>query len=113
MAQKLRRYDKDYKIQAVKLAGEIGVAKAARELGIPTGTLHGWMHKARKGKIALGPGNYTPESAIGLAEELILLRKKLREQDKEIKRLRETNEFLEEASAFFAASRLKSSKKKE
>ena len=34
-------------------------------------------------------------------------------QNKEIKRLKEENEFLEEASAFFAASRLKSAKKKD
>ena len=30
-----RQYDQEYKIQAVKLAKEIGQAKAARELGIP------------------------------------------------------------------------------
>lgn len=113
MARKQRKYDKEYKVQAVKLAREIGVAKAARELGIPAGTLHGWIYKAKEGSIALGPGDYTPEESMNLAEELILLRKKLREQDKEIKRLKETNEFLEEASAFFAASRLKSTKKKE
>ena len=42
-----------------------------------------------------------------------MLRKKVREQEKEIKRIKEENEFLEEASAFFAASRLKSPKTKE
>ena len=31
-------------------------------------------------------------------------------QDKEIRRLKKENDFLEEASAFFAASRLKSTK---
>ena len=36
------------------------------------------------------------------------LRRQLKERDKEIKRLNELNEFLEEASAFFAASRRKS-----
>ena len=34
-------------------------------------------------------------------------------QDKEIRRLKEENEFLEEASAFFAASRRKSAKTRE
>ena len=46
-------------------------------------------------------------------DELIELRKRVKEQDKEIRRLKEENEFLEEASAFFAASRRKSAKKTE
>ena len=45
-----------------------------------------------------------------LNEELITLRKQVKDQDKEIRRLKEENEFLKEASAFFAASRLKSTK---
>ena len=30
-----RQYDHEYKVQAVKLAKEIGQAKAAKELGVP------------------------------------------------------------------------------
>ena len=41
------------------------------------------------------------------------LRKRVKEQDKEIRRLKEENEFLEEASAFFAASRRKSVKNRD
>ena len=48
-----------------------------------------------------------------LNEELITLRKQVKDQDKEIRHLKEENEFLEEASAFFAASRLKSAKMKD
>ena len=47
-----------------------------------------------------------------LNEELITLRKQVKDQDKEIRHLKEENEFLEETSAFFAASRLKSAKTK-
>ena len=50
---------------------------------------------------------------LNLAEENAQLRKQLKEQEKEIKRLNELNEFLEEASAFFAASRRKSGKPNE
>lgn len=113
MAQNQRKYDNEYKIQAVKLAREIGGAKAAKELGVPEGTIHTWMKRAREGDIDLGDGSNTPQSAMSLAEEITMLRKKVKDQDKEIKRLRETNEFLEEASAFFAASRLKSAKPKD
>ena len=37
MARSQRKYDHEYKVQAVKLAKEIGGAKAAKELGIPEG----------------------------------------------------------------------------
>ena len=40
MARCQRKYDHEYKVQAVKLAKEIGGAKAAKELGIPEGTIH-------------------------------------------------------------------------
>ena len=36
-----RKYDHEYKVQAVKLAKEIGGAEAAKELGNPEGTIHG------------------------------------------------------------------------
>ena len=45
---------------------------------------------------------HTPTNALSLNEELIELRKRIKEQDKEIRRLKEENEFLEEASAFFS-----------
>ena len=107
-----RQYDQEYKIQAVKLAKEIGQAKAARELGIPKNTLYTWIRTNRLGNLDLGAGSQTPKSAMTLNEELITLRKQAKDQDKEIRRLKEENEFLEEASAFFAASRLKSAKMK-
>ncbi len=50
---------------------------------------------------------------MSLAEELTVLRRQVRDQEKEIRRLKEENEFLEEASAFFAASRRKSAKGRE
>ena len=95
-----RQYDQEYKIQAVKLAKEIGQAKAARELGIPKNTLYTWIRANRLGNLDLGVGFQTPKSAMTLNEELITLRKQVKDQDKEIRRLKEENEFLEEASAF-------------
>ena len=107
-----RKYEKEYKVQAVKLAKEIGGAKAAKELGVPEGTIHTWLKAARSGSLDIGEGSHTPCSAMSLAEEITALRKRVKDQEKEIRRLRETNEFLEEASAFFAASRRKSAKTK-
>ena len=102
-----RKYDHEYKVQAVKLAKEIGGAKAAKELGIPEGTIHTWLKAVRAGKLDIGEGSHTPASAMSLSEEIAMLRKRVKEQDKEIRRLKEENEFLEEASAFFAASQQK------
>lgn len=48
-----------------------------------------------------------------LNEELFQLRQTLKLQEKEIRRFKKENDFLEEASAFFAASHLKSVKTNE
>ena len=108
-----KSYDREYKAQAVKLAKEIGQAKAARELGVPKNTLYGWVRARRQGDLDLGAGTQTPESAMTLNEELKQLRQQVKEQEKEIRRLKKENELVEEASAFFAASRLKWGKTKE
>jgi len=92
-----RKYDYEYKVQAVKLAKEIGGAKAAKELGIPEGTIHTWLKAVRTGNLEIGEGSHTPASAMSLSEEITILRKRVKEQDKEIRRLKEENEFLEEA----------------
>jgi transposase len=102
-----RSYTKEYKVEAVKLAKEIGPKKAAQELGMPEGTLGGWVREAKHGVIDLGKGSQTPEGAMTLAGELQECRKKNKELEKENARLAKENEFLEEASRFFAASRKK------
>ena len=107
----IRSYDKDYKEQAVKLAKEIGNKRACEELNIPYGTLYGWTKAANVGDLDMD--ERTPENAMSLAEEIRMLKKKIKLLEKENKRINELNEFLEEASAFFAASRRKSAKKKE
>ena len=104
MAQN-RKYDHEYKVEAVKLSQEIGSTKAAKELGIPADTLYGWIRAVKEGRLDIGSGAHTPENALTLNEELIKLRKQVKTLEKENKRLKEENEFLEEASAFFAASR--------
>ena len=61
MGKAQRNYAKEYKEQAVKLAKEIGVEKAARELGVPKGTLYGWMKAVREWRLDAGPGSRTPQ----------------------------------------------------
>ena len=59
MSRTQRKYDQEYKIQAVKLAKEIGGAKAAKELGIPEGTIHTWLKAVRAGTLDIGDGAHT------------------------------------------------------
>ena len=105
-----KTYDKEYKVQAVKLGREIGFSKAAKELGISADTLYGWNKAAKEARLDMGPGTQTPESAMSLTEEVNQLRKQVKQMAKENAQLKEENEFLAEASAFFAASRRKSAR---
>lgn len=95
-----KSYDNEYKAQAVKLAQEIGGHKAAIELGIPKGTMYTWIKAYKEGRLSANQAVHTPDNALTLNEELVELRKHVKEQDKEIRRLKEENEFLEEASVF-------------
>ncbi len=106
-----KQYDEEFKKQAIKLAKEVGNTAAASELGVPKGTLGTWMRKARSGEIDTGSGSREPEESLNLAQQLQAANKLIKEQEKRIRELEELNEFLEEASAFFAASRQKSGKK--
>jgi len=94
----MRTYDAEFRIEAVKLANEIGATKAAKELNMPSGTLDTWVHKAKNGTLA-GAG-IPPKTAISLAEE----NKRLKQENRELKR---ANDILSKAAAFFAASQRK------
>lgn len=113
MSENQRKYDAEYKVQAVKLSNEIGSVKAANELGIPVNTLYGWQRAVREGRLNIGPGAYAPQTAMNLAEELNTLRLKVKALERENRRLKEEQEILAEATAFFAAGRRKSEKTSE
>ena len=100
MAQK-KVYDKEFKIQAVKLGREIGFSKAAKEQGVNTDTLYGWNKCAKDARLDLGPRIQTLDPAMSLTEEVRKLRRQNKKQAKEITRLKEENEFLAKASAFY------------
>jgi transposase len=94
----MRSYDSDFKVDAVRLANEIGITKASTELKIPSGTLDTWVRKAKEGLLK-GTGT-SPKSAISLAEEV----KRLKQENRELKR---ANEILSKAAAFFALGQKK------
>ena len=85
MAQIQRTYDHEYKVQAVKLAQEMGAAAAARELGISRNTVYTWLKRVRDGQMDIGNGAHTPSEASTLNEQLIQARQQIKAQEKEIK----------------------------
>ena len=107
----VKQYSREYKEEAIKLAEEKGCKNASIELGISYHTLYDWIKQARKGNLHLE--NRSNSNVSKLEEELQQLRKANKELSKQVKQLEEENECLAEATAFFAASRQKSAKKKE
>lgn len=103
MKSSQRQYEMEFKTNAVKLSEELGVNKAAMELGIPENTLYGWRMKHREGRLSLDVP-HKPATALKLADEL----QKLRAENKELKRkatqLELEREILDKAARFFAQS---------
>ena len=78
---KKREYDKEYKVQAVKFAKNIGSAKAAaEELQIPVNT---WIQKVKTTELDIGCGEYSPEEALSIAKENQQLKKRIKALEKE------------------------------
>lgn len=91
----MRQYSKDFKEQALKLSDEIGLKKAAEQLGIKYGTLSDWR-KIRKRK-----------SNVYAVPETSPLTERERQLLKENQELKDANEILKDALGFFAKDRKK------
>ena len=89
-----RQYSSDFKIEAVKryLKSGESLTKVAAELGIKPTTFNGWVSKYKESPNSAfpGSGHLKPED------------EKLRKLEKEIKDLKEENEILKKAAAYFA-----------
>ena len=91
-----RKYDPDFKREAVRLVEEegLGVREVERNLGITHGVLKGWVQKHRGHQDAAFAGSLAPESA---EAEL----KKLRKENEQLRRERD---ILKKAVAIFSRS---------
>ncbi|MFD9480417.1 transposase [Streptomyces nojiriensis] len=91
-----KRYSDEYKRDAIELVRSSGrtVTEVARELGISSESLRGWVKKARAAQDN-GSGSGALRAADDRDEELKRLRKLTVEQAKTI-------EILKKATAFFA-----------
>lgn len=88
-------YSKEFKAEAIRLSDEIGVKKAAAQLGIPYYTLADWRNRSK---------HKPKEEVVMSAEEL---RIRFRELERENAELREANNILKDALGFFAKDRKK------
>jgi transposase len=89
-----KKYDPAYKLELCKTveSGYATVPELSRETGISENTLYIWMKRYRENrdKPFVGSGRVLPEN-----EEMVRLRR-------ENKNLREENEILKKAAAYFA-----------
>jgi transposase len=89
-----KKFDPAYKLEVCKTveSGAATVPELSRETGISENTLYGWMKRYRenKEKPFVGSGHILPEN-----EEMARLRRECRD-------LREENEILKKAAAYFA-----------
>ena len=91
----MTKYSKEFKEEALKLSDEIGVKKAAAQLGLYYYTLADWR-KNRK---------FKEKNTIVLTEAEV--REKIITLEKENAELRQANEILKDALGFFAKDRKK------
>lgn len=89
----MKRYDQNFKDEALKLSDDIGIKKACEQLNLNYGTLAGW----RKLRVKKTKNGKTDED----------LQKQNARLKKELEELKSANEILKDALGFFAVDRKK------
>ena len=92
----MKRYDKEFKEQALILSDEIGVKKTSEQLGVLYCTLAEW----RKSRNRKNKADVTTNDTAVLTE-------REKQMMKEMQELRESNQILKDALYFFAKDRKK------
>jgi transposase len=92
-----RVYTEQYKLEALKLADQIGRNQACQRLGIPEGTMSYWRSAHRKN--ALLKGGEKPKAEPGSVAELQAELNRLRRENSALKL---DVEILKKATAYFA-----------
>ena len=92
----MKKYSKEFKAEALKLSDEIGVKKAAAQLGIQYYTIADWRRNRKAAETALKP--------VLTDDELRIRNSELERENSELKR---ANDILKDALGFFAKDRRK------
>lgn len=96
----MAKYRNEFKKEALKLSDEIGVKKAAAQLGLPYYTLADWRNRTRD-RITGGSANLTKPADPEVQAA------RIRELERENAELRSANDILKDALGFFARDRKK------
>jgi len=88
----MKRYDKAFREQALKLSDEVGLKKASEQLGIVYGTLADWRKQRARN------GSNTKEGLTNPEDEIVRLKKVNSE-------LQKANSILKDALGFFVEDR--------
>ena len=99
MTQRRKRYDKQFKIAAARvvLGGEMRAVGLARELGIKDSTLRRWAQEYEEMGGNAFPGNGSPKANKDC--EIVKLRKRIEELERENELLRNLRAFLSQDHA--------------
>ena len=90
----MKRYDQNFKVEALKLSDEIGVKKTCEQLNVNYGTLAGW----RKQRVKKNKERKSTDADIHKENSRL---------KKEIAELKNANEILKDALTFFVQDRKK------
>lgn len=99
MTQRRKRHDKQFKVAAARvvLGGEMRVVDLAKELGIKDSTLRRWAQEYEEMGDAAFPGNGSPK--VNKDHEIVKLRKKVEELERENDLLKNFRAFLSQDHA--------------
>jgi len=91
-----RKYTEEFKTEAIRLAETVGVAAAAKRLGVPDGNLRNWVDGGRRGK------REPAESAKPVKKTLAELEAENRRLRRELESAQLDLEIVKKAAAYFA-----------
>lgn len=95
----MRKYDKEFKEEAVKLSDEVGVKQAGAQLGVSYYTLAEWRQKRKAyGDHAFVGSGIRRDAPLSETERALI---------KQVRELQKANEILKDALGFFAKDRKK------
>ena len=99
MTKRRKRYDKQFKVAAARvvMGGEMRVVDLAKELGVKDSTLRRWAQEYEEMGDAAFPGNGSPK--VNKDYEIVKLRKKVEELEREIELLKNFRAFLSQDHA--------------
>lgn len=93
----MKRYEKEFREQALELSDEVGVKKASEQLGVVYGTLADWRKQRAR--------NNKKEGANNSEDEIPRLKKENAELQKANTELQKVNSILKDALGFFVEDR--------